>query len=161
MSGEERLPNRALSALEAAGIGFAVVRHGPVGSAEEAAAARGVDVADLAKTIVVRRAEGEYVLVLVPGDSEISWPELRAVLGTRRLSLPSAQEAKEATGYERGTITPFGSATAWPVVVDARFVGRTIALGAGEHGLAVTVAADDVVAVLGATVAAVSQPATR
>lgn len=159
MPGQEPARGPALAALEAAGIGFELVRHGPVRSAEEAAAARGVELADLAKTIVVRRGEGAYVLVLVPGDSEISWPALRAVLGARRLSLPSAEEAKEATGYERGTITPFGSSTAWPVVVDARFVGRTIALGAGEHGVAVRLAADDVVAVLGATVAAVSQPA--
>lgn len=159
MPGQEEGSSLAVAALEAARIGFEVVRHGQVRSAEEAAAARGVDLADLAKTIVVRRAEGEYVLVLVPGDSEISWPLLRTLLGARRLSLPSAEEAKEATGYERGTITPFGSTTAWPVVVDARFVGRTIALGAGEHGLAVKVLADDVVAVFGATVAPVSQPA--
>lgn len=159
MPGQEAVSNLAVAALEAAGIGFDLVRHGPVRSVEEAAAARGVEVADLAKTIVVRWAEGEYVLVLVPGDSEISWPALRAVLGTRRLSLPSAEEAKEATGYERGTITPFGSTTAWPVVMDSRFVGRTIALGAGEHGLAMKVAADDVVVAFGATVAAVSQPA--
>lgn len=158
MPGQEGVTSPAVAALEAAGIGFELVRHGPVRSAEEAAAARGVAVGDLAKTIVVRRAEGEYVLVLVPGDSEISWPLLRSLLGTRRLSLPSAEEAKAATGYERGTITPFGSTTAWPVVVDARFAGRTIALGGGEHGLAVKVLADDVVAVFGATVAPVSQP---
>lgn len=161
MPGHGSEANLAVAALQDAGVGFELVRHGPVRSAEEAAAARGVAVADLAKTIVVRRAEGDYVLVLVPGDSEISWPALRTLLGARRLSLPSADEAKEATGYERGTITPFGSSTAWPVVVDARFVGRTIALGAGEHGLAVKVAADDVVAVFGATVAAISQPAAR
>lgn len=159
MPGQEGVSSPAVAALEAAGIGFELVRHGSVRSAEEAAAARGVAIADLAKTIVVRRAEGEYVLVLVPGDSEISWPLLRTLLGTRRLSLPSAVEAKVATGYERGTITPFGSTTAWPVVVDARFAGRTIALGGGEHGLAVKLLADDVVAVFGATVAPVSQPA--
>lgn len=161
MPGQGGESNPAIRAIEAAGVGFELVRHGPVRSAEEAAAARGVEVADLAKTIVVRRGEGDYVLVLVPGDSEISWPLLRTLLGARRLSLPSAEEAKDATGYERGTITPFGATTAWPVIVDARFAGRTIALGAGEHGLAVKLAADDVVAVFGATVAAISQPAAR
>lgn len=159
MPGQGGGPSSAISGLESAGIDFELVRHGPVRSAAEAAEARGVSVEDLAKTIVARRGEGDYVLVLVPGDSEISWPALRGLLGARRLSLPSADEAKEATGYERGTITPFGASTAWPVVVDARFVGRTIALGAGEHGLAVKLRADDVIAALDATVAAVSRPA--
>lgn len=32
--------------------------------------------------------------------------------------MPDAAAAKEATGYERGTITPFGSTRPWPVVAD-------------------------------------------
>ena len=147
---------RATKAMDEAGIGYRLVRHGPVASAEEAAAARGVEVADLAKTIVVRRGEGDYVLVLVPGDAEIAWPLLRELLGVRRLSLPDAAEAKQATGYERGTITPFGTTRAWPTVVDVRFAGRTVALGAGAHGVAAVLAADDLIRALDATVAPVS-----
>ena len=44
---------------------------------------------------------------------------LRAHLGVRRLTLPDADEAREVTGYERYTITPFGSTRAWPVILDA------------------------------------------
>ena len=36
----------------------------------------------------------------------------------------SIAAARAATGYERGTITPFGSTTAWPVVADASLTGR-------------------------------------
>ena len=63
----------------------------------------------------MRRGDDDFLLVLVPGDREISWPKLRALLGVSRLSMPSADVAREATGYERGTITPFGSTTAWPI----------------------------------------------
>ena len=45
----------------------------------------------------------------VPGDRVISWPKLRALLGVSRLSMPDAEVARQATGYERGTITPLGS----------------------------------------------------
>ena len=68
-----------------------------------------------------------------PGDREISWPKLRALLGVRRLSMTDAQTAKEATGYERGTITPFGSSRAWPVVADETVAGWAIWLGGGAH----------------------------
>ena len=123
-----------------------VIRHGPVRSLAEAAAARGVEPADVVKTIVVRRAEDDFVFVLVPGDRVISWPKLRALLGVNRLSMPDAATAKAATGYERGTITPFGSTNRWPVIADERLAGREITLGAGEHGVAVAVDADRVAA---------------
>ncbi|NNF70128.1 MAG: hypothetical protein HKN01_10175, partial [Acidimicrobiia bacterium] len=83
------------------GLDHEVVTYQRVRSIQEGAAAQGIAVADIVKTLVVRRGESDYVYVLVPGDREIDWPKLRAHLGVRRLSLPDAAEAKEATGYER------------------------------------------------------------
>jgi Cys-tRNA(Pro)/Cys-tRNA(Cys) deacylase len=152
------MANPALEAMTAAGLGHRVIRHGPVRSLAEAAEARGAEVPDVVKTIVVRRGDGDYLFVLVPGDRVISWPKLRALLGVSRISMPDAAAAKDATGYERGTITPFGSSTAWPVFADERMAGRTITLGAGEPGTAVAVAADDALPALDATVADLSDP---
>lgn len=154
-SGEER----ALAALTASGMTYAVTRHGRVRSLEEAAAARGVEPRDIVKTLVVRRGEGDFLFVLVPGDREISWPKLRTHLGVNRMSMPDAATALEVTGYERGTITAFGSTTAWPVVADVTMTGRAVSIGAGAHGVAATLAADDVVSALGADVADVTDPA--
>ena len=148
----------ALDAVTSAGIEHRVVRHGPVGSVAEAAAAQGVELRDLVKTLVVRRADDDYLFVLVPGDRQISWPKLRALLGVNRLSMPDAATAKEVTGYERGTITPFGAARPWPVIADERVRGRTISLGAGERGVALQVPADEAVSALGATYADVTDP---
>jgi prolyl-tRNA editing enzyme YbaK/EbsC (Cys-tRNA(Pro) deacylase) len=67
--------------------------------------------------------------------------------------MPDQQGAYAATGYVRGTITPFGSSHAWLVIADSSIIGRTISMGAGATGVAVTVAADDVVRALGAQVA--------
>ena len=149
----------ALDAVTSAGIEHRVVRHGPVGSVAEAAAAQGVELRDLVKTLVVRRAGDDYLFVLVPGDRQISWPKLRALLGVNRLSMPDAATAKEVTGYERGTITPFGAARPWPVIADERVRGRTISLGAGERGVALQVPADAAVSALDGTYADVTDPA--
>src|SRR4051812_18992817 len=116
----------AVEAVAAAGIAHTVVRHRPARSLAEAAADLGGAERDIAQTIVVRRGEGDYLFVLVPGGRVISGPKLRALLEVNRLSLPDAATAKEATGYERGTITPFGSTTAWPVVADELLRGRTV-----------------------------------
>jgi Cys-tRNA(Pro) deacylase len=152
------MPGPAEAAVAALGIDYRVLRHGPAGSAAEAAAAQGVELRDLVKTLVVRRADGDYLFVLVPADRAISWPKLRALLGVNRLSLPDAATAREATGYERGTITPFGSVSPWPLIADERTRGRTINLGAGERGVGLRVAADDAVAALGGTYADVTEP---
>jgi Cys-tRNA(Pro)/Cys-tRNA(Cys) deacylase len=149
---------RALDALAAAGIAFEIVRHGPVRSLAEAAAARGVEPAAVVKTIVVRRGEDDFLFVLVPGDRTIGWPKLRALLGVSRLSMPDAATAKDVTGYERGTITPFGSLRSWPVIADDRLRGRTVSIGAGAPGVAATVDGDELVRALGATVADVTNP---
>lgn len=153
---------RALAAVAGSGLEHTVTRHGRVGSLAEAAAARGVEPRDIVKTLVVRRGEGDYLFVLVPGDREIAWPKLRALLGVSRLSMPDAAVAQEATGYERGTITPFGSTTAWPVVADVSLTGdpdRTISVGAGAHGVAVTVNAEAALTHWEAQVADVTEPA--
>jgi Cys-tRNA(Pro)/Cys-tRNA(Cys) deacylase len=151
------MPSPAEEAAAAAGISYRVLRHGPVGSVAEAAAASGVEIPDLVKTLVVRRGPGDYLFVLVPGDRAISWPKLRALLGVNRIAMPDAATAKEATGYERGTITPFGSAEPWPVIADERTRGRTINLGAGERGVGLQVSADEAVAALGGTFADVTE----
>ena len=148
----------ATRALAASGIEHTVTRHGRVGSLAEAAAARGVDPSAIVKTMVVRRGEGDHLLVLVPGDRQISWPKVRALLGVNRISMPDAEAARAVTGYERGTITPFGAEGGLPVLADERLVGRTVSIGAGAHGVAATLAADDVIAHFGAQVADVTDP---
>jgi Cys-tRNA(Pro)/Cys-tRNA(Cys) deacylase len=153
MSGSER----ALAAAQELGLDHEVTRHGPVRSLAEAAVARGVAPGQVVKTLVVRLADDDFRFVLVPGDREISWPKLRALLGVSRMSMPSADVALAVTGYVRGTITPLGSTTAWPVVADATMTGP-VSVGGGDHGLALTVDAAQLVAALGATVADVTDP---
>jgi Cys-tRNA(Pro) deacylase len=153
VTGEER----ALAAVHAAGLAHRVIRHGPVRSLAEAAKARGVEPADVVKTLVVRRGEGDFLFVLVPGDRTISWPKLRELLGVSRMSMPDADTALAATGYERGTITPFGSTTVWPVVADERLRSRAVTLGAGVHGVAIAVDADAALLALDASVADITE----
>lgn len=147
-----------MEALELSGLRYEIVRHGRVRSLAEAAAARGVEPTAVVKTIVVRRSADNYLFVLVPGDRAIAWPKLRTLLGVSRLSMPDAATAKQVTGYDRGTITPFGSLRPWPVIADQRIGGRKVSIGAGAHGVAVTADGDELIIALRATVADVTEP---
>lgn len=154
-----RADTPAIAVLSASGLEFDVVRTERARSVEESASLQGIEVASLLKTIVVRRAEKDYVFVLVPGDRAIDWPKLRSHLGVSRLSLPDADEAKEATGYERGAITPFGSKTPWPVIADASATDMgKVAVGGGAHGMNIHIGFSDLVAATKAKVADVTKP---
>jgi Cys-tRNA(Pro)/Cys-tRNA(Cys) deacylase len=127
-------------------------------SVEEAAARLGVAPERLLKTLVVRRGEDDHVLVLLPGPRQLDWPKLRAHLGVSRLSLPDADGAREATGYERGTITPLGARGGWPVVADAAIAGAgTVTVGGGAHGISLVVDADELLAAVEAEVVDVTR----
>jgi Cys-tRNA(Pro)/Cys-tRNA(Cys) deacylase len=143
----------AIEALERVGVPFTVVRTERAHSAEESATLQGIELGALLRTIVVRRGEDDYIFVLVPGGRRFDWPKVRAFLGVKRLSLPDADEARAATGYERGTITPLGSTRAWPVVADASITGLDrVAIGGGAHGVNLHLAPPDLVAALDAAV---------
>jgi Cys-tRNA(Pro)/Cys-tRNA(Cys) deacylase len=144
---------RMLADAHQRGLAVELRRRPAASSLAEAADLLGITPSDMAKTIVVRRSSGNYLFALIPGDTQIAWPKLRSLLGVSKMKLPDAAEALEATGYERGTITPIGSQPGWPVIIDERLSGRRAALGAGGHGYSAFVEIDDLVRAYDATVA--------
>lgn len=150
--------DRVRADAAARGLEVDIIERPAAGSLEEAAELMGITPADIVKSLVVKRSDGTFVFALVPGGRKISWPKLRAVVGVNKLQLPDASLALAATGYERGTITPLGSTTAWPVVADASIAGRRVSMGAGEHGRSLFVDADRLIDAFDATVADISDP---
>lgn len=145
---------------DAAERGLAIeIRERPAArSLPEAAQLLGIAPSAIVKTLVVKRSDDTYLFALIPGGRSIPWPKLRAVVGVNRLRLPEAELALAATGYERGTITPIGSSTAWPVIADETIVGQRVAMGSGVHGYSLFVDADDLIRAYDATVADISAP---
>ncbi|AXL13611.1 hypothetical protein DXT68_00090 [Microbacterium foliorum] len=135
-----------------------ILERPAAGSLFEAAELLGIPASGIVKTLVVKRSDDTYLFALIPGGRSISWPKLRAVVGVNKLRLPEPDLALAATGYERGTIVPIGSTTAWPVFADESIVGQRIAMGAGAHGYSLFVDADDLIAAYDATVADISVP---
>jgi Cys-tRNA(Pro)/Cys-tRNA(Cys) deacylase len=149
---------RFLADAAARGLDVELVERLAARSLEEAASILGITPADIVKSLVVKHKDGSFLFALIPGDRQISWPKLRSLVGVNKLSLPPADVAFDATGYERGTITPLGSTKAWPVYADHTITGRRISMGAGQHGYSAFVDADALTAALGATVADISDP---
>lgn len=153
-SGRDRVRNDA----EQRGLAVEFVERMAAGSLEEAAEILGITPAEIVKSLVVKRSDDTFLFALVPGDRQISWPKLRGLVGVNKLQLPAPEAALAATGYERGTITPLGSTTAWPVYADSSMQGRRVSMGGGEHGYSLFVEADELLAALGAVVADITEP---
>ena len=156
------LDTPAIRAAVEAGLDIRVVRTERPNSVEESAALQRIEVGELLRTIVIRRAADDFLFVLVPGGSHIDWPKLRDHLGVKQLSLLDEAEARAATGYERGTITPFGSERPWPVIADASVtrLGR-VAIGGGAQGVNLHMRAADLVTHLDADVGDVTRSEDR
>ncbi|MFE6966148.1 aminoacyl-tRNA deacylase [Agromyces sp. NPDC057679] len=154
LTGAERVQADAA----ARGLDVEIIERPAARSLEEAAELMGISPGDIVKSLVVKRSDDTYLFALVPGGRKISWSKLRALVGVNKLQLPDASLALAATGYERGTITPLGSTTPWPVFVDESIAGRRVSMGAGEHGRSLFVDADALISALDATVADLSDP---
>lgn len=147
----------AIAAIARTDLVVTIVRTPRAGSATESAALQGIPLGALLRTIVVRRGDEDYLFVLVPADRRFDWPKLRTHLGVRRLTLPDAEEARRATGYERYTITPIGATQAWPVIVDASAMDHElVSVGGGGFGVNLHLAPAELVRHLGADVVDVS-----
>lgn len=149
---------RVRAAAEARGLEIEFRERPRARSLHEAAELMGIEPSDIVKTLVVKRSDDTYLFALVPGGRMISWPKLRALVGVNKLRMPEPDLALTATGFERGTITPIGSTTEWPVYADKTITGKRIAMGSGAHGTQLFVDADALITAYGATVADISDP---
>jgi len=150
----------ALVVVAASGLPHRIVRFRPAPDLAEAARRRGISVDRVVKTMVVRRGENDFLIVLVPGDRVIDWPRLRRHLGVTRLSLADTGDALRVTGYARGLITPLGTAQRLPVVAERSILDyEEVSVAGGAPGIAVHLSGVDLIALAGAETAEVTKPA--
>jgi prolyl-tRNA editing enzyme YbaK/EbsC (Cys-tRNA(Pro) deacylase) len=86
-------------------------------TAPEAAAAVGVEVRQIVKSLVFMADEAP-VLALVAGDHRLDVEKLKAVLGAGEVRRASADEVRAATGFSIGGVPPFGHPAPLRTVLD-------------------------------------------
>ena len=139
---------RMLSALN---IPHRQFRHpGPVTSLKQAARERGQSPDQVVRSIVFRLAKDEYLMVLIGGERQVSWPALRRHLGQSRLTLASEAEVLAATGFQRGAVSPIGLPRPMRTLMDDSVMAQSeISIGSGERGVTIILRAADLQRALG------------
>jgi Cys-tRNA(Pro)/Cys-tRNA(Cys) deacylase len=99
----------ALLELQARSITHRIFQHtGPVESLEQAARERGQRPEQVVRSLVFRRSDHDFVMVLMPGPGQVPWKALRRHFNTSRLTMASEEELLAVTGCRPGTVNPFG-----------------------------------------------------
>jgi Cys-tRNA(Pro)/Cys-tRNA(Cys) deacylase len=119
--------------------------------AEFAAQALGIELARFAKSLVVE-VGGEPVFALVPGDQELSLKKLARAHDAKHAVMADPRDAERLTGYLVGGISPFGSRRVLPTyVAETLLLFDRVAINAGQRGVILEVAPDDLLRTLGAS----------
>jgi prolyl-tRNA editing enzyme YbaK/EbsC (Cys-tRNA(Pro) deacylase) len=109
---------RALEVQAALGPAFQVVEfEAGTRTSEAAAAAIGCSVAEIAKSLLFKTAQGRPVLVVASGANRVDEKKVRAVLG-EKVERADADFVRHATGYAIGGVPPVAHATPPIVLID-------------------------------------------
>ncbi len=143
---------RLTALLDDARVPYAVTRHAPVRTSEEAAKVRGTRLSSGAKALVCK-ADERFVLFVMPADRRLDSAAVRRTLGIRSLRFATPEEATpeevaQLTGLPPGAIPPFGALFALPTYCDQAIADEaTINFNAGDRAISVAMAPSDYLAV--------------
>src|SRR5206468_3953331 len=137
--------DRMQESLKQHAVSFTVLRHEPVFTSEQAAAARGTSLASGAKALVVK-AGAEFVLLVLPADRKLDSRKARDTLKVKALRFASKEEVQSLTSLQPGAIPPFGSLFELATFCDpALGENPSINFNAGDHAVSIQMSYSDYV----------------
>jgi Cys-tRNA(Pro) deacylase len=148
----------ALKVQAALGERFSVLEfEASTRTAEDAAAAIGCTVAQIAKSLVFRAESGRPVLVVASGQHRVDEKAVARLAG-ERIARADADFVRQATGFAIGGVPPVGHATTSIVLIDETLSAfDEIWAAAGTPNAVFRLTPADLVELTGGTVAAVAR----
>lgn len=146
--------------LDANAARFRILEHPAEGRSDLVAQIRGTAPGQGAKAMLCRSKDGDpaYALVVLPGDRKLDFKRVAQVLGMKKATLASPDEAMATTGCAIGAIPPFVDAPGMRLVVDPDLVERfpEIAFNAGRLDRSIVLDSTDYVRIARPLLQAVS-----
>jgi len=138
-------------ALNQLGIPHHLFHHEtPVTSFEQAASDRNQRPEQIVRSILFQVRDGEFVMVLMAGPSQVDWKKLRQFVKRSRIRMATEDEVLEVTGYRIGTVSPFGMKNQVRVLMDASVLREEeISIGSGIRNTAIIMKSEDIRRALG------------
>jgi len=119
------------------------------GGTTAAARALGLDERQVIKTLVMEGDPGQYFLVLMHGDRQVSVKSLARSLKIKTVIPCEPEIAQKITGYKVGGISPFGIRKALTIYLESSIMSfDTIYINAGKRGALAQLAPTTLVGIL-------------
>jgi prolyl-tRNA editing enzyme YbaK/EbsC (Cys-tRNA(Pro) deacylase) len=101
-------------------------------TAKEAAAALGIEVGQIASSLIFL-ADGEPVLVVASGGHRVDTAQLATVLEVNAITKATADDVRAATGFAIGGVAPVGHPEPLRTVIDVALSQYDVVWAAGGH----------------------------
>lgn len=123
-------------------------------SAVHVAAQLGEDIAQVFKTLVLQGDKSGYFVCVIPGANEVDLKKAAKVSGNKSCQMIHVKELLPLTGYIRGGCSPIGMKKHFPTYIHETAENYDyIYVSAGQRGLQVKLAPQDLIKETRATVA--------
>jgi len=101
------IPEKVREVLEAHNLSALEFEPGSTPTSVDAARRIGVEVGQIAKSMLLKAKTGRFYLVLCPGDKRICSKKARQEIGSR-VRMAQGDETEQVTGFKPGGVCPFG-----------------------------------------------------
>ncbi|MFA6948782.1 MAG: Cys-tRNA(Pro) deacylase [Eubacteriales bacterium] len=129
-------------------------------SGVHAAAAMGVDCADVYKTLVLHGERHGYFVCVIPVADEVDLKKAAVAEGEKKCELIPMKDLLAVTGYIRGGCSPVGMKKKFPTFIDVKCLMREkIAVSAGQRGVQIVLAPAALINFVGAKSADITRDA--
>lgn len=131
-------------------IEFEEMEHEAVYTSQQAARAIGLQTAESGvKSLVLKTKEGEFILVLSPGNKKVDTKKIARMENTKSLFFARPEEVIKVTGIPVGSIPPFGHKTKLKTYLDEELLKQEcLHFNPGSHNKTIALKAADLLKVL-------------
>lgn len=127
-------------------------------SGEEIAGILDEDSEKVFKTLVTQGKSGAYYVFVVPVGAELDLKKAAKVSGEKAVSMVKQKELLPLTGYVHGGCSPIGMKKQFPTFIHETAEGLDkVFVSAGRVGFQIELAPEDLISVVGCTMADIAQ----
>lgn len=124
----------------------------------EAAEKLGVAPERVFKTLVVRLANGELAVAVLPVSAKLSMKLMAKAAGAKKAAMADQADVERATGYVLGGVSPLGQKRRLQTIIDASAEALPgMYISAGRRGLEIELAPEDLARLTGGSFAVIGQ----
>jgi Ala-tRNA(Pro) deacylase len=148
---------KIVDALNREKMQYEVLEHKAVFTSKEAAEARGTELKQGCKALILKTEEG-FVQAVVPADREIDLKQFQRITLFKQVEMAHAPDVKRATGCDIGAVPPTGNLMGLKTWFDKRITeNEIVAFNAGSHHKSIKMRSKDLRQIVSPVIAEFSQ----